>query len=87
MTPPAPMSPIDELSAQRLAAAVAPHLKPANGTREKWIDRLVVWGVGVLLAWSALQVDVAVLKSRLDGQDELLREVREDVKTLLQRVR
>lgn len=86
--PPSRLSPLlDDASAQRVAAAVAPHLKPANGAREKWIDRIVVWGVGILLAWSALQVDVAVLKSQVAGQDKLLYEMRQDIKTLLQRVR
>lgn len=80
------ISPLDDASAQKLAAAVAPHLKPTNG-REKWIDRLVVWGVGVLLAWVTLQVDVAVLKSQVATQDKLLYEMRQDIKTLLERVR
>lgn len=85
MATPAPVSPLDDLSAQRLAAAVVPYLK--NGGRDKWVDRLIVWGVGILLAWTTLQVDVAVLKQRVSAQDELLREVRSDVKLLLQRVR
>lgn len=54
--------------------------------KEKWLDRAVTWGVGILLAWAALQVDVAVLKSRVDTHDELLREIRDDIKTLLRRV-
>jgi len=84
MDGPSRYSPLDHASAERLAAAVAPHLKNGNG---KWFDRVVTWGIGILLAWGALQMDVAVLKSRVDSQDELLREMRQDIKTLLQRVR
>jgi hypothetical protein len=74
----------DDDTIRAIADAVAAR-RPA--TREKWVDRLIVWAVAVLLAWGTLQTDVAVLKSRVDNQDALLQEMRTDIKTLLLRTR
>lgn len=65
---PSPMSPIDETSAQRLAAAVAPHLKAPNGrnwTLLQWVAGAVVAGlVAYFTAMGSVQTSVAVVDSR-----------------------
>jgi cytochrome b len=79
-----PLSPLPAGMAEQIVAAIEERReRPKN--REKWIERVLVWAVAVLLAWGALQTDVAVLKSRVDGQEQLLQEMRNDIKTLLGR--
>lgn len=78
---------MDDHTLDRLAEALEARRPKVGGnsSRDTWINRVVTWVIAVLLAWATLQTDVAVLKSRVDGQDKLLLEVREDVKTLLRR--
>ena len=81
------ISPLDDHSVTRLIEALEArglvHQPPA--AKDKWTERIITWAIGVALAWTALQVDVAVLKSRVDTQDTLLMEIRQDIKTLLRR--
>lgn len=79
------LSPLDDITLRRLADVIKPQIAPTQ--KEKWVDRVIVWGIAILLAWTTLQIDVAVLKSRVDTQELLLREMRQDIKTILSRVR
>lgn len=55
--------------------------------RDKWIERILTLAVAVLLAWGTMQSKVAVLESRVNTHDEWMKEMRVDIKELLQRVR
>lgn len=94
MTPrhPAPLSPLDDHSLTLLAEAVAERTTPKDNTLGRWIERAVGLLVAIAVAWMAMSENVATLKSRVDGHDqrfsetgEMLREMRGDIKTLLQR--
>jgi hypothetical protein len=86
----APVLPIDEEDMRKLIDAVERRMGPGRRHRDEkrspvWVDRLITWGVGIFLAWGALQVDVAVLKQRTDALEAMTKEIRDDVKTLLRR--
>lgn len=84
---PSSISPLDDHSVTRLIEALEARglVSQPTPARDKWVDRIITWAIAVAVAWATLQADMAVLKSRVDGQDQLLNEIRQDIKTLLRR--
>lgn len=52
-----------------------------------WLSHVVTIMVAVIVAWVAMQVRVSVLETRVNNMDDMLKEMRADIKVLLARER
>lgn len=88
---PSHLSSLDDVTLEQLAEVIAARRKPESALG-RWTERLIGLLVAIAVAWMAMSENVATLKSRIDSHDQrlnaaddMLKEIRGDIKTLLQR--
>lgn len=87
MTPVSRISPVHDPETLRAIAEEVVKIMPQNSGRFGLLKWLVGLGITIAIAWGGVNIKVAVLDNRMSTVEGGLTEMRQDIKTLLQRVR